>query len=418
MMRALFAAIGGLRNHMTYMDVVATNIANINTTGYKASRVTFQDMLSQTITGASAPTAERGGTNPAQVGLGMNLRSIDVQHIQGALQATGKLTDFAVQGKGFFIVKDGNRAFYTRDGAFDIGVSGELVNPTTGYKVQGWSADAGGVVDTTTVLGPLTIPFGTSVAAQETTAVTFVGNLDAGKSIGETLATTIDIYDSLGASHAVTVTFTKNATANTWDVTVGGDGVIVTSASASPSAVVFDSQGAITTPTPPAPLVLTTNLAAGVTQTGTDVITTNISMVGVTQFAAQGTVGTTANNGSSAGALSSFSVGPAGDITGIFSNGVNRSLGQIALAVFTNAAGLSRIGSNAFEPTSNSGVAIVGVPGNGGRGTLGTGVLEGSNTDLAREFTNVILAQRGFQASSRVISTSDEMLQDLVSLIR
>ena len=253
MMRALFAAIGGLRNHMTYMDVVATNIANINTTGYKASRVTFQDMLSQTITGASAPTAERGGTNPAQVGLGMNLRSIDVQHIQGALQATGKLTDFAVQGKGFFIVKDGNRAFYTRDGAFDIGVSGELVNPTTGYKVQGWSADAGGVVDTTTVLGPLTIPFGTSVAAQETTAVTFVGNLDAGKSIGETLATTIDIYDSLGASHAVTVTFTKNATANTWDVTVAGDGVMVTSASASPSAVVFDSQGAITTPTPLAP---------------------------------------------------------------------------------------------------------------------------------------------------------------------
>jgi len=154
------------------------------------------------------------------------------------------------------------------------------------------------------------------------------------------------------------------------------------------------------------------------TQPGVDLITTNIGMVGATQFAAQGTVGTTSNNGSSAGSLSSFSVGPAGDITGIFSNGVNRSLGQIALAVFTNAAGLTRIGSNAFEPTLNSGVAIVGVPGNRGRGTLGTGVLEGSNTDLAREFTNVILAQRGFQASSRVISTSDEMFRDLVSLIR
>ena len=418
MMRALFAAIGGLRNHMTYMDVVATNIANINTTGYKASRVTFQDMLSQTITGASAPTPERGGTNPAQVGLGMNLRSIDVQHIQGALQATGKLTDFAVQGKGFFIVKDGNRSFYTRDGAFDIGVSGELVNPTTGYKVQGWSADNAGVVDTTKVLGPLTIPFGTSVAAQETTAVTFVGNLDATLVAGNVLATTIDVYDSLGTPHAVTVTFTKNAAANTWDVTAAGDGVKVTSASVAPAQVVFDATGAITTPASPAPLVLTTNLAAGVTQAGVDLITTNITMTGVTQFSAQGTVGTTANNGSSAGSLSSFSVGPAGDITGIFSNGVNRSLGQIALAVFTNAAGLSRVGSNAFEPTSNSGVAIVGVPGNGGRGTLGTGVLEGSNTDLAREFTNVILAQRGFQASSRVISTSDEMLQDLVSLIR
>jgi flagellar hook protein FlgE len=176
--------------------------------------------------------------------------------------------------------------------------------------------------------------------------------------------------------------------------------------------------GAITAPAPPAPLVLTTNLAVGTTQAGVDLIATNIGMVGATQFAAQGTIGTTSNNGSSAGSLSSFSVGPAGDITGIFSNGVNRSLGQIALAVFTNAAGLTRIGSNAFEPTSNSGVAIVGVPGNGGRGMLGTGVLEGSNTDLAREFTNVILAQRGFQASSRVISTSDEIFRDLVSLIR
>ncbi len=422
MMRALFAAIGGLRNHMTYMDVVSTNIANVNTTGYKAARVTFQDMLSQTLTGASAPTADRGGTNPAQVGLGMNLRSIDVQHIQGALQATGKITDFAVQGNGFFVVKEGERSFYTRDGAFDIGVSGELVNPTTGHKVQGWQADAFGVVDTTKVTGALTIPFGKSVAAQESTSVTFTGNLDARLTTGNTLATTVDIYDSLGAAHAVTVTFTRAAAANTWDITAAGDGVKVTSVTPVPATFVFNANGGITTPdqttNPPTPLQLTVNLAAGVTQAGVDTVLTDIDVGGVTQFASQGTVGTTSNNGSSAGSLSSFSVGPAGEITGIFSNGTNRALGQLALAVFTNPAGLSRIGSNAFQPTSNSGVAIIGIPGTGGRGTIGTGVLEGSNTDLAREFTNVILAQRGFQASSRVISSSDEMLQDLVSLIR
>ena len=132
----MFAAIAGLRNHIAFMDVVGNNIANVNTTAFKASRVTFQDMLSQTMTGASAPTADRGGTNPVQVGLGMQLGGIDVFHGQGSLQSTGKLTDFAIQGNGFFILKDGGRMFYTRDGAFDVAVSGELVNPTNGFKVQ------------------------------------------------------------------------------------------------------------------------------------------------------------------------------------------------------------------------------------------------------------------------------------------
>ncbi len=352
----------------------------------------------------------------------MNLRSIDVQHFQGALQATGKITDLAVQGNGFFMVKDGSRSLFTRDGAFDIGVSGELVNPTTGHKVQGWQADINGVVDTSTVVTSLTIPFGQSIAAQESSAVTVVGNLDSRLATGKTQATTLDVFDSLGFPHPVTVTFTKNAAANTWDVTAAGDGVKVTSVVPLPAQLVFDAAGSITTPdqttTPPTPLQFTVNLAAGVTQPGVDAVVTKTTVGGITQFASAGSVGTTSNNGASAGSLSSFSVGPAGDITGIFTNGTNRTLGQVALAAFTNAAGLARAGGNSFEPTSNSGVAIIGIPGTGGRGTIGTGMLEGSNTDLAREFTNVILAQRGFQASSRVISSSDEMLQDLVSLIR
>ena len=166
MMRALFAAIGGLRNHITFMDVVGNNIANVNTAGFKSSRVTFADALSQTFSGASAPTTDRGGTNPVQVGLGMNLRGIDIFQIQGALQSTGKITDFAIQGNGFFILKDGARAFYTRDGAFDVPLSAELVNPTNGFKVQGWAADTSGVVDTTKPIAAIVIPFGRSVAAQ------------------------------------------------------------------------------------------------------------------------------------------------------------------------------------------------------------------------------------------------------------
>lgn len=419
MMRALFAAIGGLRNHITYMDVVGNNIANVNTAGFKASRITFSDMMSQTIIGASAPTTDRGGTNPTQIGLGMTLRGIDVIHTQGALQATGKLTDFAVQGSGFFILKDGARTFFTRDGAFDIAVSGELVNPANGFKVQGWRADSSGVVDSNTPLESIVIPFGQSIAAQESTKINFVGNFDARLADTDTFSSTIDVYDSLGNAHPVSLIFTKNG-ANTWDVAANSTSAEIDTVTFDIPSVVFDSNGTLTTPdpstSPPTTLEMTVTFVAGLQQNSP--IVTDIDMTSVTQFAAEGQLSMIFNDGFSAGSLISFSVGPAGDITGIFSNGTNRTIGQLAMALFTNPAGLQRSGANNFEPTANSGVAIVGTPGTGGRGSIGSGVLEGSNTDLAREFTNVVMAQRGFQASSRIISTADEMLEDLVNLAR
>ena len=420
MMRAMFSAIAGLQNHITFMDVVGNNIANVNTTAFKASRITFQDMLSQTVAGASGATTTRGGTNPIQVGLGMRVGAIDVLHGQGSLQSTGQLTDFAIQGNGFFVVRDGLRSFYTRDGAFGVSSTGELVNPTNGFKVQGWNADAVGTIDTSLPIASILIPFGQPVNAQETTAATFRGNLDSRLATGATVATTIDLFDSLGAPHPVTVTFTKAAAVNTWDVTVTSTDPDVTGIVPAPASLVFNATGGILTPdpttTPPTPLALTVTLAAGA---GTNTpYTTNVNVTGVTQFAAEGQIATTFNNGSSAGSLVTFSVGPSGDVTGIFSNGTNRAIGQVAMAMFTNPAGLLRAGNNTFERSANSGIPIIGTPGTGGRGTVGTGLLEGSNTDLAREFTNVVIAQRGFQASSRVISVADEMLQDLVNLKR
>ena len=420
MMKAMFAAIAGLQNHITYMDVVGNNIANVNTTAFKAGRVTFQDMLTQTVAGASAPTTGRGGSNPIQIGLGMRLGGIDVLHGQGSLQSTGKLTDFAIQGNGLFVIRDGLRSYYTRDGAFDIASTGELVNPTNDYKVQGWNANVSGVVDTSQPIGAISIPFGQSVSAQPSTTATFAGNLDSRLATGATISTTIEIYDSLGAPHAATVTFTKNAAVNTWDVTATSADVNVTSVTPTPLQVVFNLSGGITTPdqttTPPTPLAFATVLAAAAG--ATTPITTNVGVGGLTQFAAGGQVSTTFNNGNAAGSLVSFAVGPGGDITGVFSNGTNRTLGQVAMALFANPGGLQRSGANTFESTVNSGTPIIGTPGTGGRGTVGTGVLEGSNTDLAREFTNVVIAQRGFQASSRIISVADEMLADLVNLKR
>lgn len=417
MMKALFAAIAGLQNHITYMDVVGNNIANVNTQGFKASRVTFQDMLTQTISGASAPTENRGGTNPQQVGLGMKIGGVDVLHTQGSLQATGRNTDFAIQGSGFFIVRDGARTFYTRDGAFDVAVTGELVNPTNGFKVQGWRADTNGVTDIDKPLESIIIPLGQSIAAQETTRVTLQGNLNSDVATGESFSTTIDVYDSLGSPHPVTIEYTKTATANQWSVTATGAD-LTGPVNGNPATVVFDASGRMTTPAAGTPLEFPLVLTAAAANGATAAITVDMNVDALTQFSGPGTLAPTFNNGFSAGALESFSVGPGGDITGIFSNGTTRPLGQIAMAQFTNPAGLQRSGSNLFEATSNSGVPGVGTPGTGGRGSVGAGVLEGSNTDLAREFTNVVIAQRGFQASSRIISTADQMLEGLVNLIR
>ena len=174
-----------MKNHMSFMDVVGNNIANVNTIGYKSSRVTFQDILGQTLKGASSPQNGRGGTNPAQIGLGMNLGGIDTIMTQGSIQSTGKLTDFAIQGDGFFVVSDGQRNFFTRDGAFDIGVDGGLVNPVTGLRVMGWTADTTGVVDTQTPLTAIEIPFGTQVSSQSSTEIRFAGNLDASMAVGQ-----------------------------------------------------------------------------------------------------------------------------------------------------------------------------------------------------------------------------------------
>jgi flagellar hook protein FlgE len=180
--------------------------------------------------------------------------------------------------------------------------------------------------------------------------------------------------------------------------------------------VTFDAQGRITNPALGSPLRLSIALAAGA-QANTP-IAVDVDVDGVTQFAGTGQLSTSSNDGYAAGSLVSFSVGPGGDITGIFSNGTTRPLGQLALAMFTNPSGLSRAGSNNWQESSNSGTSIVGTPGTGGRGAVGTGVLEGSNTDLAHEFTNMVIAQRGFEANSKVISTADQMLQSLVQLIR
>lgn len=427
MMRALFSAIAGMKNHMSYMDVVGNNIANVNTIAFKASRVTFQDILGQTVKGASSPQGGRGGTNPAQIGLGMSLGSIDTLMAQGSLQSTGKLTDFAIQGEGFFVVSDGTRQFYTRDGAFDIGVDGGLVSPVSGLRVQGWLSDGANPIDTEQPLADIDIPFGTQISAQPTGTMTLGGNLDAGQALYSAgppevgvFTTTATAYDSLGNVHSVKVDYRHTAT-NTWDVVAmfddsDADLLVNNPVTVTDGTLVFLASGLLDPSVPNNGLVTFSLPSLGTG--GEDPLVFVYDVSTVTQFAGESQTNVSNQDGFPAGALVSFTVSPSGEISGIYSNGSNRLIGQIALSTFVNPGGLLRQGQNLWSPTGNSGAAVLGTPNTNGRGAVQTGTLEASNVDLAQQFTGMIIASRGFQASARVTSASDEMLQDLVNLIR
>src|ERR671935_1763874 len=198
MMRSMFSAISGLKNHQIFMDVVGNNIANVNTAGFRQSRVTFHDVLNQTLRAASGPQSGRGGVNPAQVGMGVMISGIDTIQTQGTLQSTGKLTDMAIQGDGFFVVSDGVQSFYTRDGAFDLGIDGTLLNPSSGLKVMGWQADpVTGLVDTTKPTTSISIPIGAGMTGKGSTALTVDGNLDSGAAPTGRVPLSTTVYDSL-----------------------------------------------------------------------------------------------------------------------------------------------------------------------------------------------------------------------------
>ena len=417
MMRSMFSAISGLRNHQVFLDVIGNNLANVNTTAFKASRVSFQDMLSQTLRGASSATTGRGGVNAAQVGLGMLLGGIDTVQTQGNLQSTGKQTDLAIQGDGYFVLGNGTQRYYSRDGAFDLATDGTLVNPSTGYQVLGWAASAASTIDTSGAPASLTVPIGQGVIGQVSAITTMGGNVD--RDATAAVSTTIATYDATGGQHKVALDFTKTA-GNTWEwtaATADTDGTVVSynadTDTAAERTITFDgTTGKVTSPT----AGLTINIAPPALS-GAAAYDLSIDFTQMTQLASPNEI-TSSSDGAPAGSLMSFSIGNSGVLSGIYSNGLNQQLGQIAVATFPNPGGLLRTGSNLLTVSANSGTAQIGAPASSGRGELASGVLEMSNVDLALQFTNMIIAQRGFQANSRVITATDEMLQDLVNLKR
>jgi flagellar hook protein FlgE len=643
MLASLFAGVAGLRNHQVRMNVIGNNISNINTIGFKSGRSIFREALVQTLRGAGRPSSISGGTNPVQLGLGMEVASIDNLFTQGGLELTGQITDLAIQGNGFFLLSDGNSKFYSRAGAFGFDANSYLVNPSNGLFVQGKMADASGTIPATATVGNIQLPFGQQDPARGTSRVDFGNNLDASVSRSEagltagiaatngitsvsgtarngaggvhvvtitgaqatqanrlganlnaatltgseTLATlgvasnalatlslsvdgdtpviltglttastvndviaaidTIDgidakldsgeiritrtkagasysietntavagdianrllgvaaastfqinngvnhtfvaqdvftpsvasatavttnlgvttsassglatgvtglggggitvssadtgltagtasittldtdkatsitVYDSLGGTHVMMTNFIKSHEENKWywKTTMQGGEII---SSGSSGAVTFNRDGSLLRfeyDSGAEGLTFNPNNGADTAQKVTLFAGTSGKYDGLTGFSGTETIAAVKQDGYGMGILDKISIDPTGLIIGIFSNGVSRNLAQLVLAGFNNQAGLIKSGESLFQSSANSGEGIEGVAGETVSATISSGALESANVDLAQEFTNMIIAQRGFQSNARVITTSDSMLDDLVNLKR
>ena len=471
MLRSLFSGVAGLQNHQVRMDVIGNNIANVNTTGFKRGRVNFQDLLYQQMSGASRPNGDVGGINPKEIGLGMSIASVDTIQNQGSLQTTGVSTDLAVQGNGFFVLKKGEQTMYTRAGDFSIDTDGRLVNGS-GLRVQGWltqNVNGREVLSTSGQLHDLVIPVGSKDPARATARVDLACNLDkrtpeipndpnVGAETKEQGTWRIEekLYDSFGQIHNLRVEFTKVPGAqagqpgapNQWNATVTVDPEAATATNTSVAMgqpatggansfrVEFDNKGLLQRVTDaqgaqgPATGALDIGVSFDVQgATATAGAATrqnfrlNLGSVGsatntVTQFAERSSTKVFNQDGYGMGYLNSFSIDRNGGVTAAYSNGSSRSIGQIALGSFTNPNGLEKVGETNFVQSNNSGMANIGPSGIAGKGAVIAGTLEMSNVDLADQFVDMIVTQRGFQANSRTIQTADQILQELLSLKR
>jgi len=556
MMRSMFSGVSGMRNFQYELDVIGNNISNVNTVGFKGSRVTFQTALLQTLKAARAPQNNVGGTNPIQIGLGSQLATVDKVMTQGSFQNTGRKLDLAIQGDGFFVLSDGQGYYYTRAGALDVDMNGTLIHSSTGMKVQGWIAiqdptTGQRYIDTNQPIGDIVISAGMTMPANATTLARMEGNLNSTSGImpfamtvtddngqqytvrfvfsktntdfarqngpftenqsytwraydennnllGESYivvnrfgrvvdsglsevvvapgasisipssgelrfyesdspsnfvtakfespryVTAVEVYDTLGNPYSLYIEFIRlgqfQGIRNAWIwrvYTASGEPITYIDANGQTSynntpyvggVVDFNESGRLSTL-----YGITWDEATQTFQVsdselrtiqfdashmGDGTVTINLDLTSLTQFAGANSATFTYQNGNALGTLQSFAINEAGQIIGTFSNGLTDLLGQVALAVFNNPAGLTEIGNSLYVPSANSGLAQIGAAGTGGRGTLIPGALEMSNVDLAEEFTKMIIAQRGFQANARVITTADTILGELVALRR
>ncbi len=411
MLRSMFSGITGLRAHQQMMDVVGNNIANVNTAGYKAQNAVFETVISQAVKSPAAPVAagqaieNQGGQNGLQIGLGVALGGVSTNFNQGSAQLTGVSTDFMIQGDGFFVANNGTENLFTRAGAFTTDAEGQLVTPD-GSIIQGWMANATGVIDTNGVIGDIALPVSTYVAPVVSDALTVSGNIPKALANAGTVTSAITVYDALGTTATATATITKTG-ANAYTMSINGGAAVVVAFNAATGALAGGQANPIT--------VTGGNVPADNIANGQAYV---VDITGLTEYASPSSFAVTNQDGQGVGALSTFTTTADGQLIGVYSNGVKQPIAQLAVANFNNPNALEKVGDTTYRNTVNSGVALIGEAMADGRGSIQGGTLEMSNVDLAGEFTNLIVAQRGFAANSRTLTATDEMLQELMNIKR
>jgi flagellar hook protein FlgE len=431
LLSALYTGVSGLQSFGESLQVIGDNISNVNTTGFKSSRAEFADMLSQSL---------EGGSSRGQIGRGVTMEGVTKSFAQGSLSNTDRLTDLAVNGNGFFIVNNGTQSYYTRNGALALNANGQLVT-SNGYTLMGYQYDTAGLVRSNqlaalTVGSNATQPNATGDGSQAGSGVQLRLNLNSQTAINATafdvanpaatadFSTSITAYDSIGQSHAMQVYFKKTAD-NSWawhalvdgsDVTGGTAGTPVEGGTGT---LTFTASGAFQSV---AGTTATFNFK-GTDQTiglnfGTTIADGASGLDGTTQFANPNVVNSQSQDGFASGTLSSLSIDQNGTISGIYTNGRTIPIGQISLATFQNLQGLYNAGSGLYSETSDSGMPLIGDPNSGVLGSISSYSLELSNVDLATEFVNLISMQRAYQANTKIITTGDQLLSDIINIIR
>ena len=414
------AGLSGLNANSTYLSVIGNNLANINTVGYKTSAVSFADLVSQTVGGTSV--------NPAQVGLGVVTGSISPVFAQGSIENSREATNVAIQGAGFFAVKNGAQVGYTRAGNFSFDDSGILITPD-GWRVQGYTQTDPVTGNIITAVAPtdISIPPGVLRAPTATTNVRAQVNLDPNAVIDPAnpeFTTSIQVYDALGSPHVLTVDFNRTG-AGAWTYTVTVPQVDVTGVAGAPVTLTtgnltFNGAGVLTAPAADITIPGPATWANGATPNAItwDVVPNAGASAILTSFASPSATSSINQTGSAAGQVDNVVINSTGQIVATFGAGQTVVVGQLALANFNNPKGLVKMGGNRFSESAASGSANVGTPGTGGRGSITGSALESSNVDIASEFTQMILAQRGYQANSRSITVADEILVETLQMKR
>jgi len=404
--------LSGLAAASDSLDVIANNLANLNTDGYKDENVTFAGVFNQ-IQGTS------GNGDPIQIGNGVQTEGTVSNFSDGNVNSTGIASNMALQGNGFFIVKGNNATEYTRDGDFTVNAQGQLTTQS-GQLVEGFPA-VNGVIQTSSVLAPITVNQASTFPAAATTNFQMNVNLDSTTAVGGTYSAPMTVYDSLGNAQDLTITFTNNG-GNQWGYAVtipsadvqGGVGTTTTLAAGN---LTFNTAGQLTAPAAPIALAAFTPAdGAGAMNLNWNVDGTGGAPL-LTQEATASATTSPTQDGYGAGTLTGYSILPDGTVQGTFSNNQTLALGQVAIATFANDEGLTQVGNNNFQASFASGIANVGVAGVGGNGTITGGAVEASNVNLSTEFANMIVAQQGYEANAKVLTTLDQVSQATLQVI-